>query len=402
MSMTELVVGMKVRYLPQGEWGVGHLEALDAEGDKALVRFPAREGDAVWVSSKGGAIQPVALEPGTPVANDQGRAATITGEEEGGRGLRRYVLRYQDGEEDELPESAVRCVPPRPDLISLLREGRVGDGAGFLLRREALRLDAERRGDALGALFASRVMVMPHQVGVVQRVLSAPRPRFVLADEVGLGKTIEAGMVFSALRLSGLARRVLVVAPSHLTVQWLVELSHRFHHLFTLMDGERASALKSQEPGTNPWAKHELVITSLELFQRSAEQRADASAPEAAWDLVIFDEAHHLKGKRAFEAAQALARNTWGLLLLTATPMQLDPEEYHGLLTLIDETSAPSQEAFVERLSRQEELGHAVRALEAGSDLEAALESLRQRFPDDAKLAGLEERDEALQHLAET
>src|SRR5690606_16913229 len=377
MSMTELVVGMKVRYLPQGEWGVGHLEALDAEGDKALVRFPAREGDAVWVSSKGGAIQPVALEPGTPVANDQGRAATITGEEEGGRGLRRYVLRYQDGEEDELPESAVRCVPPRPDLISLLREGRVGDGAGFLLRREALRLDAERRGDALGALFASRVMVMPHQVGVVQRVLSAPRPRFVLADEVGLGKTIEAGMIFSALRLSGLARRVLVVAPNHLTVQWLVELLHKFHHMFTLMDGERATALRQEDPTRNPWARHDLVITSLELLQRSAEHRADVADPEAAWDLVIVDEAHHLKGKRASEAAQGLAANAGGLLLLTATPMQLDPEEYHGLLTLIDPRTAPSQEAFAQRLQRQEALGQAVRALEAGDDVEAALAELR-------------------------
>lgn len=402
MAVTELVVGMKVRYLPQGEWGVGHLEALDPEGDKALVRFPAREGDAVWVSSKRGAIQPVALEPGTPIVNDRGRPGRVTGEEEGGRGLRRYLLRYDDGEEDELPESAVRCVPPRPDLISLLREGRVGDGAGFLLRREALRLDAERRGDALGALFASRVMVMPHQVGVVQRVLSAPTPRFVLADEVGLGKTIEAGMIFSALRLSGLARRVLVVAPNHLTVQWLVELLHKFHHMFTLMDGERATALRAEDPSRNPWARHDLVITSLELLQRSAEHRADVADPEAAWDLVIVDEAHHLKGKRAFEAAQGLAANTWGLLLLTATPMQLDPEEYHGLLTLIDPRTAPSQEAFVRRLQRQEDLGQAVRALEAGEDVDAALAALRARFPDDTALAGQTDRDAALTHLAET
>lgn len=397
-----LVPGMKVRYRPQAEWGVGHLIELSEEGSKAHVLFPAREGDSVWVSTKGGALVGEALAPGTPITDRHGRPGVITAEEPGGRGLRRYVLRFDDGEDDEVPESEVRCMAPRPDLISLLREGRVGDANGFQLRRQALRLDEERRGDALGALLASRVMVKPHQLGVVQRVLSADRPRFVLADEVGLGKTIEAGMVFSALRLSGLARRVLVVAPSHLTVQWLVELSHRFHHLFAMMDGERATALKAQEPGQNPWARHELVITSLELLQRSAEQRADAAALEAAWDLVIFDEAHHLKGRRAFEAAQALARNTWGLLLLTATPMQLDPEEYHGLLTLIDEASAPSQAAFVEQLARQEELGHAVRALEAGDDVEAALKALRARFPHDARLAQLTDRDAALQHLAET
>src|SRR5260370_35633129 len=112
-------------------------------------------------------------------------------------------------------------------------EYRAGDARNFLLRRKALLLDDERRCDALGELFASRVMVKPHQVGVVQRVLSAPRPRFILADEVGLGKTIEAGMIFSALRLSGLVKRVLVVAPSHLTIQWLVELFHKFNQLFT-------------------------------------------------------------------------------------------------------------------------------------------------------------------------
>src|SRR5207244_11055111 len=119
---------------------------------------------------------------------------------------------------DEWPESELRATAPKPDALAMLREGRVGDAEGFLLRRSALALDDERRNDALGALLASRVMVKPHQVGVVQRVLSARRPRFVLADEVGLGKTIEAGMIFSALRLSGLARRVLIVAPSHLRV----------------------------------------------------------------------------------------------------------------------------------------------------------------------------------------
>ena len=127
-------------------------------------------------------------------------------EEPGARGLRRYVVRYDGhGEEDEMPESELRALPPRSDLLSTLREGRVGDAKAFILRKQALVLDDERRCDALGALLASRVMVKPHQVGVVQRVLSARRPRFVLADEVGLGKTIEAGMVFSALRLSGLA-----------------------------------------------------------------------------------------------------------------------------------------------------------------------------------------------------
>ena len=398
-----LVEGSKVRYLPQPEWGVGHLMSFQEEGAKALVSFPAREDAPVLVSTKGGALAQYPLPPGEPVLTYKGRLALVIREEPGARGLRRYVLRYADtGEEDELPESEVRALPPRSDLLSTLREGRVGDARAFTLRKRTLVLDDERRCDALGALLASRIMVKPHQVGVVQRVLSARRPRFVLADEVGLGKTIEAGMVFSALRLSGLARRCLVVAPSHLTVQWLVELFHKFNQLFTLMDSDRYEQSLKEAPGVSPWARFPLVVTSLELLSRSAEHRRELGAEDAFWDLVIVDEAHHLKGEKAFEAAKVLAGNSWGLLLLTATPMQLDPAEYHGLLTLIDAATAPTVAGFEERLKRQEELSSAVRALMEGGKPTAAVQALAKRFPEDTRLAALKDRDALLQHLAET
>src|SRR5690242_11060555 len=242
---------MKVRYALQPEWGVGHLLRTLDGGAVAEVLFPGR-AQPTLVSTRGNTLLPHPFAAGDPVRTSKGRKATVSGEEPGGRGLRRYVLRFEDGTEDELPESEVHAPPPETDLLTTLREGRVADARAFLLRRQALTLDEERRNDALGALLASRVMVKPHQAGVVQRVLSARRPRFVLADEVGLGKTIEAGMIFSALRLSGLARRVLVVAPSHLTVQWLVELFHKFNQLFTLMDSERYAQSLKENPTVSP------------------------------------------------------------------------------------------------------------------------------------------------------
>ena len=196
---------MKVRYALQPEWGVGHLLRTFEGGTVAEVLFPGRSQPTL-VSTRGNTLLPTPFAPGDRVRTGKGRAATITGEEPGGRGLRRYILRYEDGTEDELPESEVHAPVPGTDVLTTLRDGRVADARAFLLRRQALALDEERRNDALGALLASRVMVKPHQVGVVQRVLSARRPRFVLADEVGLGKTIEAGMISRALRLSGLAR----------------------------------------------------------------------------------------------------------------------------------------------------------------------------------------------------
>ena len=252
--MMAFVPGMKVRYAPQPEWGVGHLLRTLEGGALAEVLFPGREQPTL-VRTKGQALLHHPLQAGDRIRTAKGRAGTVTGEEAGARGLRRYILRYDDGEEDELPESEVRAEPPASDLLSTLREGRVAEARAFLLRRQALHLDEERRNDALGALLASRIMVKPHQIGVVQRVLSARRPRFILADEVGLGKTIEAGMVFSALRLSGLAARVLVVAPHHLTVQWLAELFHKFNQLFTLLDTDRMAASRGEQPGTSPWAR---------------------------------------------------------------------------------------------------------------------------------------------------
>ncbi|MBF5043554.1 helicase [Aggregicoccus sp. 17bor-14] len=409
MSVAALVEGLKVRYLPQPEWGVGHLVSLQEEGARAQVLFPTRGEEPVLVSTKGGALVPHRFLPGDAARTAKGQLLTVVGEEPGARGLRRYVVRdAKTGEEDELPESELRALAPRSDLLSTLCEGRVGDARAFSLRKQALVLDDERRCDALGALLASRVMVKPHQVGVVQRVLSARRPRFVLADEVGLGKTIEAGMVFSALRLSGLARRVLVVAPSHLTVQWLAELFHKFNQLFTLLDSERYQQSLDEAPGVSPWARFPLVVTSLELLSRGDEHREQAGSESAFWDLVIIDEAHHLKGEKAFAAAQALAKNSWGLLLLTATPMQLDPAEYHGLLTLIDPSSAPSVKGFEERLARQEELSAAVRALLEGQANASAVGALARRFPQDARLQALAsgrgdaERAQLLEHLAET
>ncbi len=395
------VPGMKVRYALQPEWGVGHL-VRTLEGDAvAEVLFPGR-AQATLVSTRGNTLLPHPFAPGDRVRTAKGRPATITGEEPGGRGLRRYVLRYEDGSEDELPESEVQAPPPDTDLLTGLREGRVADARAFLLRRQALTLDEERRNDALGALLASRVMVKPHQVGVVQRVLSARRPRFVLADEVGLGKTIEAGMIFSALRLSGLAARVLVVAPSHLTVQWLAELFHKFQQLFTLVDGERLARSRREEPDTSPWERFPRVVTSLELLSRSPDEVREIAA--AGWDLIIVDEAHHLRGEKAFAAVEALAAHTWGLLLLTATPMQLDPDEYRALLTLLDPVTAPDPGAFRARIERQEALSRTVRALLEGDDAEAAaaVRALRARFPDDPELGTLTDRQALLGHLAET
>ncbi|AKU93237.1 helicase-related protein [Vulgatibacter incomptus] len=214
-------------------------------------------------------------------------------------------------------------------------------------------------------------MPKPHQLAVVQRVLSARSPRFVLADEVGLGKTIEAGMVYAAMAQTGLAKRVLIVTPAHLSVQWLAEMYHKFHSMFTLLDGERL-AKEAEEDPRPAWWRFPKVVTSLELLARSEEHREAIGDPAGRWDLVIFDEAHHLTSPKAYEAAEAAADNTHGLLLLTATPLQLDPLEHFKLLSLVDPATPESFEEFEARLERQGDLSERLRELLKAKEPKAA------------------------------
>src|SRR5512147_2521602 len=145
--------------------------------------------------------------------------------------------------------------------VESLAAGQAGPASAFALRTRVARLEALRRADGLGALLSSRVHVLPHQVGAAGRILSDRSPRFVLADEVGLGKTIEAGLVFAGLRQLGLAERVVVVVPEHLAFQWLAELFHKFNALFTLLSEERITSLGGPDDAL---ARSPLAIVSFE------------------------------------------------------------------------------------------------------------------------------------------
>ena len=394
--------GMKIVHRAQSAWGVGHVLAVSDDPPRLSAEFPGRPGGPVIVSSRDGALLRFKFSPNSPARLADGTPCRVLRVLPGPSSeLHRYTVEAEGKKPSIRSEADLRAMAPRAGPAEQLASGRWGAPEDFQLRSEAVRLDLERRADALGALFASRVYVKPHQVSVAHQVLSAPQPRFVLADEVGLGKTIEAGLVLSALLHAGLVKRCLVVAPSHLTVQWLAELFHKFNLLFTLMDPERAkddreAADSEAEPG-EPWDRHPLVITSLEWLSRS-KQESDHAA-EAGWDLVVIDEAHHLRGERAYQVAQSLAGRTWGLLLLTATPLQLDPAEYHALLRLVDPAPAATEVELRARLARQGDLSAEVRALLAGDAL-AALR-IAALFPDDEELGKLR-GPPLLAHLAES
>src|SRR5512142_1763852 len=245
---------MKVVHRAQRGWGVGVVVQVADEGRRLAVRFAGRDGLTV-VSGRDPALAEVPHD--TPI--EQGAGGPL-------------------------------------DALS---SGSPGPASAFALRTRVSRLEALRRADSLGALLSSRVHVLPHQVGAAGRILADRMPRFVLADEVGLGKTVEAGLVFAGLRQLGLAERVLVVVPEHLAFQWLAELFHKFNALFTLLTPERVAALGGAEAAL---ARSPHAIVSFEAL-RDDPDLADAAA-DLPIDLVVVDEAHHLADDAVHAAVQ--------------------------------------------------------------------------------------------------
>jgi ATP-dependent helicase HepA len=342
--------GMKVVHRAQQSWGVGVVVQVDDEGRRVAIRFAGREGVTV-VSGRDRALAEV--PPETPVE----RAA-------GGP-------------------------------LDRLASGDPGSASAFALRTRVIRLEALRRADSLGALLSSRVHVLPHQVGAAGRILADRMPRFVLADEVGLGKTVEAGLVFAGLRQLGIAERVLVVVPEHLAFQWLAELFHKFNALFTLLSPERIAELGGPEAAL---ARAPHAIVSFEALRGAPALAAAAAA--APLDLVVVDEAHHLADDELHGAVAPICRASFGVLLLTATPVRLDPREYFRLLALVEPVASTTEREFLARLDQHDAYADVARGLLAGASVAKALELLRRLSPADDFFSRAEPQPHRLAVLA--
>ncbi|MDY7075907.1 MAG: helicase-related protein [Chloroflexota bacterium] len=217
-----------------------------------------------------------------------------------------------------------------------------GDAFRFRLGVRAHRLRLAHSIDPYAALNASRIDPLPHQFEAVYgHLLARPVVRALLAHDAGAGKTIMAGMVIKELERRQDVRRVLIVAPAGLTVQWRRELLTKFGQDFTIVDHDymRRESLDSLDV----WHETDLAITSID-FARQKRMRQALESVE--WDLVIADEAHKMAAYRrpndsirktqAYELGEVLAKHTTHFLLMTATPHKGDPENYRLLISLLD------------------------------------------------------------------
>ena len=207
----------------------------------------------------------------------------------------------------------------------------------------------------------SSVVPLPHHLYALTRAMSQHRIRYLLADEVGLGKTIEAGLILRELKLRGMAKRVLVVAPKGLVRQWQAELRLHFGEKLQFIDPAELAALRQwRNEEENLWRLHDQVICSLDSVKPiegrkgwSLEQLNNYNRERfedlisASWDLVIIDESHRMGGSTdqvaRYKLGAALAEAAPYLLLLSATPHQGKTDQFLRLMQLIDRESFPDE-----------------------------------------------------------
>ncbi|AKT42527.1 protein NO VEIN domain-containing protein [Chondromyces crocatus] len=230
-----------------------------------------------------------------------------------------------------------------------------GEPLHFKLGVEAARLGLAYEYDPYFSLSIARVDPLPHQLeAVYDYFLKLPRIRFLLADDPGAGKTIMAGLLLKELKIRGLAKRTLIVAPANLTFQWQRELKDKFREQFDVMRGE---VLRTQY-GQNPWQEHNQVVTSVSWISRVED--AKESLLRSQWDLVIVDEAHKMsaysadKKTLAFQIGEALSQRTDHFLLMTATPHKGDPENFRLFLSLLDPDVYGDVKSLEEAMRRHE------------------------------------------------
>jgi ATP-dependent helicase HepA len=331
---------------------LGPGEVRQVRGRQVLVHF--READqTLGFAVDSDALVLLSLNAGSRVRLESTGETVVVEHCENSR------CRLEDGRTVAISE--LWPLPVELPPLERLARGRIDAFEDFANRVDGLRLLRVRQADGLGSFLGGRIQLFPHQLYAAERACHSDPVRWLLADEVGLGKTVEACLIMNRLLHTGRADRTLVIAPETLTLQWLGELWRKYHQAFVLLDAKRlADVANDHGPDFNPFDIHRRCIVGLETL--AARRRLTEQAVEAGIDLLVVDEAHHLRrppghpGNEAYRAVAPIAGLGRHTLLLTATPLEDDAHGFFRLLQLLRPEEFPEGAAFEERLTRREPL----------------------------------------------
>ena len=375
-----IVAGARIRVT-----GIAQLGYIDRiEGRHAFVVLD--NGEQLKIALDAGGLERDSLRIGAQVTRQDGMSGVVV-DQVVAASVPTWQVAWADNSTTQVPERALRRAEIS-DPVARMQAGMLEDATAFHLRSVAADLWARNRSEQLVSLSHARCDLMPHQVAVLHRVVSSTPHRFLLCDEVGLGKTIEAAMVVKELRSRGLAQRVLILTPANIQRQWQYELKTKFNETFQIFNRETLRHLSNQNI-RNPWHVAPSVITSHSFAAHNGDRRAEIAA--VPWDLIIVDEAHHARrrrqGTRATEtnlyrlvrdltAEAGLGRRS--VLFLTATPMQLQYYELFSLVELLHPSLFPSEQDFDQHINERAELTRMIAEIEKRAPTGSELDGYRQ------------------------
>ena len=319
--------------------GIGFIEKV--EGRHLTIVFTAVDETRVYAMDNA-PLNRVKYPVGDVISTEgSDESITVTGYEEHNHCIV-YVGIGADGKQVHMHELELDSFAQFSQPQDRLFAGQIDKIKHFELRVQTLEHQHRQQLSPSFGLLGPRVQPMSHQFYIAHQVALRHAPRVLLADEVGLGKTIEAGLILHQQLLTERVNRALIIVPETLVHQWLVEMLRRFNLHFTVLDEERCFAIEDEgdaESKINPFESAQLVLCSLSFLTENAVRHQQAV--DAGWDIMIVDEAHHLSWTEThvsneYLCIETLARKIPGLLLLTATPEQLGIEGHFARLRLLD------------------------------------------------------------------
>lgn len=397
VSSFDFVPGQRWISNSESELGLGLIESLDHR--TITINFPA-SGEIRTYAIEQAPLSRVSFAVGDAIKNHDNENFKITALNEL-KGIISYDVTDDNGNATQLCETqlsaAIKLNRPQDRLFT----SQFDPEKAYILRHDTLKKKHALANSSVNGLYGVRMSLIPHQLYIAHEVAQRPSPRVLLADEVGLGKTIEAGLILHHQLISGRAQRILIVVPDALLHQWLVEMLRRFNLKFSLFNEERCASLDEEnglnsdeeidvlDQATNPFHSEQLVLCSLDFLMQNPHRHQQVVDGE--WDTLIIDEAHHLKWEennisQEYQLMDILAQNTPSVLLLTATPEQLGPSSHFARLRLLDPHRFHSLEIFLAEESHYSKLAETAELLIDDKSLEQHdIDVLEEFIPHDQK-----------------
>ncbi len=374
--MHQFAVGQ--RWVSAGELHLGIGLVLEVEFRTVSIIFPAT-GETRMYAKHSAPLSRVMFAVGDQITDQDNRELKVL-EVESKSDLLYYHCVDQSGQPVRLSEGKLSNFLKLNHPLQRLLNGQVDKNKWFELRARTQKISSLLTQSSLQGLTGCRTSLIDHQLYIAHEVASRFAPRVLLADEVGLGKTIEAGLIIHQQLLNERANRVLVVVPESLLHQWLVEMMRRFNLLFSIFDEARCNALDGEDHELsassleNPFFSEQLVLCSLEFLVQNPQRFAQSL--EGDWDMLVVDEAHHLVWEAdhpsiEYQLVEQLANTIPSVLLLTATPEQLGKESHFARLRLLDPDRFVDLEHFIADEVNYKPVADIVEALLQGEILNA-------------------------------